>query len=63
MQQNKTSTHSIRIKSIEIVSYDLGNQSLPLMNIYIGYYISVTEIVVILFIFLPFTTEVKMQIK
>ena len=33
------------------------------MNIYIGHYISVIETVVISFIFLPFTTEVKMQIK
>ena len=33
------------------------------MNIYIGHYISVIKTVVISFIFLPFTTEVKMQIK
>ena len=57
------STHSIHVRSIEIVSYDLGNQSLPLMNIYIGNCISVIETVVISFLFLPFTTKVKMQIK
>ena len=55
--------HSIRVKLIEIVSYDLGNQSLPLMNIYIGHYISVIETVVISFIFLLFTTEVKIQLE
>ena len=33
------------------------------MNICIGHYISVIETVVISYIFLPFTTEVKMQIK
>ena len=55
--------HSIRVKSFEIVSYDLGNQSLPLMNIYIGHYISVIETVAISFIFLLFTTEVKIQIE